>query len=111
MADFAGKNGIKVKGKLATDANIIIADADLNSLDSVIQSYIGKAGGNSKATDWQGVNPKPLGLSAPPLNEIRYKYLHMSANYDSPELGGLIYPLAPRFGWFNSRRKRYEFNG
>ena len=107
MADFAKENGIKIKEKLLSDASNIIAEANLGSLESAIKSYIGSAGSNSKPSDWQSPNPQAF----PALNEVRYKHLHMSANYDSPVLGGLSYPLAPRFGWFSNNRKRYIFDG
>lgn len=112
MAKHTKENGIKLIDELESVATEKISSfSELIVLEAAIQSYIGKAGNNSKPSDWQGKNPQPLGISTPPMNEIRYKHLHMSANYDSPEAGGLVYPLAPRFGWFSNKRKRYEFNG
>jgi len=113
MVDHAGKNGIKVEDKLNPMASRKISVyGELVGLEKTILAYIDKAGNNgSKPTDWQGSNPQPFSLATPPMNDIRYKHLHMSANYDSPELGGLVYPLSPRFGWFSNKRKRYEFNG
>ncbi len=112
MADHATKNKITIESKLEEQATTKInAYPELQALEGAILSYIGKVGSGSKPSDWKGSNPKPLGVSIQSFTDIRYKHLHMSSKYNDPVAGGLIFPLAPRFGWFSSQRKRYEFNG